>query len=358
MQKDKLEKLTSERSKPCVTISMNTHRTHPENVQDAIALKKMCEEAEDRLISEFGKRPIASLLEKLELIPTEINENYNLDSLHIFLSNNTKEIFKSAWPTKENRVQISDSFAVSPIIKSVNRSVEYLILLLSQSGVRLFVARNDTVVTEIENEYFPFTENPHFNTEPLKISDPKASDNMVREFLNKADKAVVKMHNQTNLFCVVICTEGNFSLLRQVADQPKIYLGHANIDYNNQATQQIAVQAWEIMKEQQEKREKGAIDEMKEAVGHGKAITDLSEIYRAAKGGRGDLLIAHIDFSQAVKMTGELSFDLVEDVTMPNVTNDVTSEIAREVLGKKGRVVFTDLNEIKELGDIVLKTRY
>lgn len=37
MQKDKLEKLTAEKSNPCLTISLNTHRTYPENAQDLIS---------------------------------------------------------------------------------------------------------------------------------------------------------------------------------------------------------------------------------------------------------------------------------------------------------------------------------
>jgi len=358
MQKEKLEKLTAEKSNPCVTISLNTHRTHPENTQDAIALKKLCDEAEERLVREFGKRPIALLLDKLELIPSEIDENHNLDSLHIFLSNTTKEIFKSTWPAKDDKIYISDSFALSSLIKSINRSIDYLILVVSQGGVKMFEATNDSVVSEILNDYFPFAGNPHFNTEPSKISDPKASDNMVREFLNKVDKAAVKMYYQTNYNCVVICTDDNYSRLLQVADKPDIYAGHDKIDYNHQASQQIAEQAWEIMKKEQTKREQTAIDEMKEAVGYNKAVSGLSEIYKAAKEGRGDLLLVHNDFSQAVKMTGDTSFKLVDDATQPGVIDDITSEIAVEVISKKGRVVFTNLDEMKELGDVVLKTRY
>jgi hypothetical protein len=358
MQRERLEKLVAETSNPCVTISLNTHRTHPENKQDAIALKKLCVEAEDRLVNEFGKKPIVQLLNKLMLIPSEINENHNLDSLHIFLSNTTKEIFKSTLPAKDDRIYISDSFALSPIIKSINRSIDYLILVVSQGGVKMFKVTNDSVVSEIQNDYFPFTENPHFNTESLKISDPKASDNMVREFLNKVDKAVVKMYYQTNYNCVVICTDDNYSRLLQVADKPGIYAGHANIDYNNQSSYQIAEQAWEIMKIQQTKREKSAIDEMKEAVGQKKAVTGLSEIYKAVKEGRGDLLLVQNDFSQAVKITGDASFELVDDATQPGAVDDITSEIAVEVISKKGRVVFTSLVEMKEFGDVALKTRY
>ena len=358
MQKDTLEKLTAEKSNPCLTISLNTHRTYPDNAQDAISLKKLCEEAEERLVREFGKKSIELLLDKLELIPSEMNENYNLDSLHIFLSNKTKAIFKSTWPTKDDRIYISDSFAIGPIIKSIHRSIDYLILVVSQGGAKMFEATNDSVVSEIQNGYFPFTENPHFNTEPEKISYPKASDNMVREFLNKVDKAAVKLYYQTNLSCVVICTDDNYSRLLQVADKHDIYAGHAKIDYNNQAGHQIAEQAWEIIKEQQTKREKAAIEEIKEAIGHNKAITGLSEIYKAAKEGRGELLLVQNDSSQAVKMTGDTTFELVEDITQPGIIDDINSEIALEVISKKGRVVFTDLNELKGPGDVILKTRY
>ena len=70
------------------------------------------------------------------------------------------------------------------------------------------------------------------------------------------------------------------------------------------------------------------------------------------------MLIAHDEFHQAVKMTGEFSFDLVNDVTLPGVTDDITSDIAWEVISKKGRAIFTSQEELKSLGDIVLKVRY
>ena len=99
MNKEKLEKLATEKNDPCITISMNTNRTFPANQNDIIVLKNLLEEATERVIKEFGKRPVSDLLEKLAHIESEIDVNYNLDSLHIFLSNATQEIIRSAWPT-------------------------------------------------------------------------------------------------------------------------------------------------------------------------------------------------------------------------------------------------------------------
>lgn len=356
--KEQLQKLATEKNAPCVTISLNTHRTHPDNAQDIILLKNLLKEAEERVINEFGKRPAVQLLEKIETVSKEIDVNYNLDSLHIFLSNDTQEIVKSAWETSNNSVHISDSFAIRPLIKNYNRSESYLVMLLSQSGVQLFEAINGDIIKEIKNDDFPFSENRHYTTHSDKGSDAKHVDDLVREFLNKVDKALVKVNNETELKCVVIATEDNYSRLQQVADKASVYLGNVSIDYNNVASHHIAKQSWELVKELQKQRRTEAIGEMQEAVAQGKVLTDLQEIHQAALDGRAELLIVHQDFSQAVVMKNERTFDLVDSPAAPHAIDDVTSLIAWEVISKKGRVIFTSQDEIKDLGNIVLKTRY
>lgn len=355
---EQLQNLANTKSKPCVTISLNTHRTHPETLKDEVVLKNLVKEAEDRVIEEYGKRPVTSLLERLEALDSKIDFNYNLDSLHIFLSNDTEEIIKSTWETSNEGVHISDSFAVRSLIKSYNRSENYLLMLLSQSGVKLYEALNDAIVDEIRNGDFPFSENQHYITHTDKASDGKQVDNMVREFLNKVDKALVKVHNETGLSCVVICTEDNYSRLQQVADKPALYLGYAAVNYNSTAPHQIAKQSWEIVEALQTQRRTDAIGEMKEAIAQGKVLIDLQEIYMASIDGRGDMLIVHQDFSQPVVMNDERTFVLADDASQPDTIDDITSNIAWEVLSKKGRVFFTSQDEIKDLGKIVLKTRY
>lgn len=356
--RQKIDKLTSEKNTPCVTISLNTHRTHPDNGQDVVQLKNLLNEAEERIISEFGKRPVASLLEKIAEVEEEIDANYNLDSLHIYLSNDTKEIIKTAWPVSENGVHITDAFNIHSLIKSYNRSEEYYILLLSQSGVNLYNTINDSIVDEVKNDDFPFSETSYYNTDPERVSDSKRLDDLVREFLNTVDKALVKVHNESGLRCVVISTEDNYSRLMQVADRPSVYVGYTSVHYNETDVHTIAKQGWEIVEVLQQKRRTEAIEEMNEAVGQGAVLTDLQEVFQASIDGRGDLLIVHEDFSQPVLMTGDRTFEYTDDITQKDAIDDITSTIAWEVMSKSGRVIFTGQDEIKELGNIMLKTRY
>ena len=358
MKKDKLEKLASEKNYPCVTISLNTFRKYPENQNDNLKLKDLLTEAKERVINEFGKYPVKELLQKIDTIEKEIDFEYNLDSLHLFLSNSTKEIIRSTWPTMQNAVHVSESFAVKPLIKVFNRTVEYMILKLTKSEVRLLLAINDGIVGEIKNDDFPFENNVDDTTDTETITNGKQAENQVREFFNKIDKAVVRVNNKTDMKCVVISTDDNYNRLMKVADKPSVYLGWTNINYNYTASHSIGSDAWQIVNVQQKKGRAEDIKEMQEAVGKSNVITDLSEIYRAAKEGRGDLLIVNDNFHQAVRVTGEFSLDLVEDVTLPGVIDDITSDIAWNVISKKGRAIFTTQEELKTLGDIALKVRY
>jgi hypothetical protein len=120
----------------------------------------------------------------------------------------------------------------------------------------------------------------------------------------------------------------------------------------------MAESAWKVVNELQRLQRADAIKEMKEAVGNGKVVTGLPEIYKAAKEGRGDIIISHDGYHQPVKMTGEFTFDTVDNASEPGVIDDIVSEIVWDVISKKGRVIFTNQDEIKTLGEIALKVRY
>lgn len=358
MIKNVIEKLTAHQGDPCVSISLNTHRLHPDNQQDAIVLKNLVREATERVTDLYGKRDVKALLEKLDSLPDQIDVNYNLDSLHIFLSNEISEIVKSPWPVAKDHVDIATSFGIRPLIKAYNRTADYLLMVLSQGGVNLYHAQNDAIVAEIRNDDFPFSETRHYHTDQLKISDPKAVDHMVREFLNRVDKAAIQVYNEWKWPIVLIATEDNYARLMQVADRPQAYVGYAAIDYNDTAPHTLAAQGWGPMQEELKKQRAAAIEELQEAVGQGKVLTDLQEIYRASLEGRGELLIANQDFMQPALLNPDGSMEPVADPADRHATEDVVSDIAWNVISMGGRAVFTGQEALLEIGEVVLKTRY
>lgn len=358
MLKETLDKLAKQKGAPCITISLNTHRTHPDCAQDVISLKNLVSEASDRLESEFGKRETTSLIESLNKLASGINERDNLDSLHLFVADGVAKAVRIAYAADAPGVHISDSFAIRPLLMAYNRSEEYLVLVLSQNGVSLFEAMNDGMLGEVYDDDFPFKENPHYETNATRQSDSKAMDNLVLEFLNKVDKAVVSVHADSGLPCVVIATEDNHSRLLQVADRSDIYVGKASINYNATSPHQLASQAWEVMQGLQADHKQQAVEELKQSISQGKVVTDLADIYRAAKEGRGELMIVSNGHTQPARITGDTTFDAVIDAKEPGVVEDIIGLTAWEVVARKGRAVFVDNGQLGELGPVALKVRF
>jgi hypothetical protein len=232
-EKQLLQMLIRVQDELCITISINTHRTHPDNLSDRIKIKNFIGEAIDRLTDKYDMRDVAGLIKQLEKIAQELDINYNLESLHIFVSDTIAEVFKSSWETNQEGVHISNTFAVRPLVKEIGRQTSYLVMLLSQSGVHLFRALNGRIVEDISSEEFPIAENQFYNTFPDKSSDAKHLDDLLREYLNRVDKALLRYIGDTKSVTLVFCTENNYSKLLQVADRPSIYYGYLPIDYNN-----------------------------------------------------------------------------------------------------------------------------
>ncbi len=303
MLKDQMHTLAQPQEGPCITIALATHRTHPDNQQDAILLKNLINEAEDRLLKNNDRRSVDKLLKNLHAIEPQIDNRLNDFGLYVFVSADTTEFVRTMWPPAENKVYIDQEFALRDIIKAYNRSEDYYILHLSQSGVQLYESLNDRIYDEVKSNGFPYRDNPHYLTDRQAKSDPKKVDNQIKEFLNTVDKSMVAVHALHPLEIIVASTRENFDYLLEVADQPQIYSGHFTIDAGRADIHYLSDKAWPVVKDLQKARRAAAIDELMAGISSGKVLTDMQEIYQAAREGRGELLLVKSDYSQPIDIT-------------------------------------------------------
>lgn len=363
MTKKVLKQLAEEKSNICVTISFNTHRTHPDNLQDEIVLKNLISEAKQRVSDEFaGSKDSKVVLEKLDAVSEKIDINYLLDSLHIFISENTEEILKSIWPVTENNVYVDDSFAIKPLVKIFNRSQEYLLLQLSMNETRLFSIVDENVQEEIHNENFPFGETPYVAEINVRKSDSAHVDNLQKEHFRIIDKAVVDyvLNTDKTLKVVVATTDENYHIFLEASTRPETYIGSFKVNHNNQENTPwfMAKQAWEVAKQNNIKLVAEDVEDARASVSQGKLSTDLVEIYQAALDGNAELLIVEREYSQPVRLVDDNNLELIDDANEHGAVDDIVSLIAWEVISKGGRVVFVANELIEDLGSIVLKKRY
>ena len=142
-----LKSLRETKANPAVSIFVKTHREHPANEKDPIALKNQLKVVEERLTNEYDKQTASAILKGIHAKTDDLNHNYNLDTLAIFASTEDVQVIRMPLDTTE-RVVISDSFATRDLVRDMASAVHFYTVVLTRDVARLIEASNDRVVAE------------------------------------------------------------------------------------------------------------------------------------------------------------------------------------------------------------------
>jgi len=352
-----LKKLKDLQSECCVTITLSTHRTKPDNLQDEKNLKNLVKEVEDRLHNDFDKRFVWPIMEKLNSLVEEIDHNYNLEGLVLFVNEEIAEFTRL--PIKlENRTVVDTTFATRDLVRALHLESGYYVLVLSRDEARMIEAHNDKVVHEL-GAPFPIVNNTLYSTTQPEIANAQRQTNLVQEFFNRIDKMVIEVYNN-NPLPVVIATEGsNFSEYQQIADNKDIILGHINKNRNNDKAHHILPDAWELVKTTLKERNDARMSELNQAVGSGKFLSDFNDIWKAILEGKAKTLYVEKGFYQPAKINnGTLELLDQDKAHDTGVVDDIIDEMIEHNLRFGGDNVFLSKEDLKEFQGLGLITRF
>jgi hypothetical protein len=357
MLKNKLKQLGNVQGDPAVSILLNTHRTHPDNKQDAVTLKNLINEAEKRLYETYDKRTVWPIMESLRLLEAEIDHNYNLDSLAVFVAANTAEALKLPVGV-EDRVIIDRNFATRDLVRALQQTERYYVLCISHAKARLLQAVNDKVVQEYAaGSPFPYLNKTVYVTDNLKKSMGNVQDNFSKEFFNRVDKEFQTHYKMEPLPLVLAGDERNIAYYREIADKNEWIIGSITGNYDDESPHEIITKTSEVVRDYVNRRRENALAEIEQAQSDQKLLDDLSDIYRAAQEGRADTLYVEKDFFQPALIEGD-TLTVREDPTEPGVTDDIIDDIAETVMAYGGSVVFMPPGSLSEYRRIALRVRY
>lgn len=354
----KLKQLKDETGKYCVSIIMNTHRTSPDNEKDPIVLKNHLKEAKERLLAAYDKREVASVMEHLESLEEQIDHSMNLESLVLFANEHKAEFLRL--PVKvTDRVVLDTSFATRDLVRALHKESNYFVLVLSQRDVRLIEALNDKVVKEIGGD-FPLENTSLYSTNKDEIANAGRQTKLVAEFFNRVDKALNKVRKE-NPLPVLICTEeANYHEYLKIADEKgsilETYLNKNRLDEKAHA---IVTDAWSIVSKKMKEQRNARKEELSKAVGTGKFLSDLSDIWKGIGEGRVDtLFIEEGLFAPAIIKNLEIHLVDEDRASEKGVIDDIYDEMIEANLSFGGDVVFLTKGDLEKFHAIAAKTRY
>ena len=352
MMKATLKSLKTTRGNPAVSIFVKTHRTHPENEQDSIALKNQLKVAEDRITNEHDKRTSDKILELIHAKTDELDHNYNLDTLAIFANENEAQVLRLPFDAKE-RVILGEKFATRDLVRDMSEAVHYYVLVITSEHARLIEAINDRVVKEIGGESERQSQMSELTFPINNTSLPTGS---------KADRTGSSDDDSyLKEFMILVGDSRTLGFYEQVVDNDSFIIGKVEHlpNLKDGRAEEIVAGVQEVVETQRATRYETAQGELEKARNEKMVRTNLQQIYRSAvEGNAVKLLVRQGHIVPATIDESALTLLVADDATAEGVTDDAVSEIIEIVSHNGGEVVFVPKDSMDEKEPIALITRY
>ncbi len=360
MNRQEIQLLQRMRLMPSVTITMPTHRTSPDNKQDPIRLKNLTTEAVNRLLKDFSKRDIEPLLGRLRAVTEEIDHEYNLDGLAIFVNRDFSRTYRLPFKLKE-RVVVDDQFHTRDLVFAMNRSPRYWVLVLSEKPTRLYEAVRDDL-EEVTDGLFPMKYTGPGADEPLPggfgIEPSIKLDRYHEAFFREVDREFDRVTKSDPAPLVLVGVDYYLSTFNKVATKNDL-IAEVRGNYDRLNAHDLGRLVWRYAEPGFQARSEQALRDLEAAVGARRYASTIGEVWRYAHEGRVATVLVEENFHAPARLSEDgmniVVSDKPEDL---NVMDDATDFVVEETLLKGGRVVFVPDGTLAQHGRVAAILRY
>jgi hypothetical protein len=344
---------------PCITLTMPTARSMPDNAQDPVRLKKLVAAARKRLEEEAGKRPAAKALESLERAAESVDHNRNYEGLAIFASEEVELTLKTRFPLPES-LTIDERFAIRTLLRAERRAEPYAVLALSLEEARLFEGQREDLF-EVRGQGFP-AKNSSVGAGSKVPSGPgvnatKAVDESRRRFVREClDMARAVEGLPATL--VACGTEEILSSVQGEVGASFDVVATLAGNYLRANPSELGAKAWAALREARRARSAELVERLQEARSQNRYESGIQPLAALAAQGNIAMLVCGMDYRAAGvvnEATGDLTF--IEEPTHKDDVDDVVEWVVQKVLDTGGEVRFVEEDLMGE-APIAAVTRY
>jgi hypothetical protein len=361
MNRHELLRLQQIRDYPCVTITLPTHPSLPENKEDQIRLRNLIRQAKERLLREFEKREVAPLISRLEVWGGTIDFASFSEGLALFVSRDFDQAITLPYTLPE-RVVVDETFLTRDLVFAMNRAQRYWVLALSEKPTRLFEGCREALLESMTGGFPLMHEGPGGEQSlpgGFGIRKSAYRDEYMRQFFRKVDSALRPLAMDNQMPLAVAGVDRYLAFFGEVTQHRELIIATLPGSYDKASAHELGRLIWPPVRAALEDQRRQSLLELEKAAGENLLVSAIAEIWRMAKEGRGRLLFVEKDFHYPGR-TDETGMLLTPaaDATAPGVIDDAVNEIIEFVVSRGGKVVFVGQGELQADPPIQLIVRY
>lgn len=342
---------------PALSILLPTHRTSPDNKQDPIVVKNLVSEATERLSQEFSGRDLEPLLVNLDGLVSDINYAHTLDGLALFVSHEFAKLFYLPF-TVPKRVVIDQTFATRDLVYGLHRAQRYWVFLLSQNATRLLAGTGDTLEEVVDGSFPMQMEGPGATTALPDSADSAYLDDRHRRFFQQVDRAFADYAADDTLPLILGGVIRQISFFQEVSQYASQVAGTITGNFDKATVAELVPEVWPFVQEVRGKQRAAALAALDAAMGEGKVVSAIEEVWRLANDGRGKLLLVEKGYHVPAVVDDKGGLQVVAEPGGTEVMDDAVDEIIEAVLAKGGEVMLLEDGTLPDHRHIALTLRY
>lgn len=371
MKSTTLNNIKGNKSSPCVTVIIPTHKTSPERSIDPIEVNKTIKQVKDNLLLKYGKKKGAELAGKLEEFEKSIDYTHNAEGLGLFVSAEISEIVQFPFPVIEKTI-VGDKFETRDLIYLSAYLEDYLLLSISMDETKLYRG-SGTELKEIRNNDFPRKyiddyeyERPSLGSSygpSLKSTEKDKSiitKERVERFLHETDKLLSPYLNNNHIPLIIAGVKQELGYFQKESTHTAQIAGKIVGNYTHSSLTEFGEMAFERIIKHREKITQQEIEKLSDSIGKELAVTGIRSVWKAAMEGKGLLLMVEKDFTKPgfVKRDDNTNLYLTPPVENHNIMGDAVETIMETILEKNGKIRMVDNGTLTDHDQIALILRY
>jgi hypothetical protein len=319
-----------------VSIYAPAHKMAPENQGDRIVVKNLVTIALEQIEKLGPKRDYESLINNLNEAFESVDWNHSTEGLGILASEQGFWKYNLSHSPAE-QVTVSDTFSVAELAKTVTKSWEYYLLVLSESPTRLFHGDRE-MLTEIKGD-FPMEHTGRGGASGIPTAFGQQTsvivDEVHRQFFRKISDGLTKVQAENQLPLVATGVERFLAFWSEVGPEHTPAVGiEGSYDFMSEA--ELSNKVWAQVENHFRAQNKEIVENLNIARGNNTYAGGFDEVLEVAAAGRVRVLVVSDD----------------------ETANPKTEQAIRFTMASGGDVYFVPAKELTDYASVAADMRF
>lgn len=364
-----LTKLKNNKAKPCVSVIIPKPGTSANSTVDKLEVKKALRKAKELVLTKYGDDAQgAELINRLMELSETIDYSHINEGLGFFVSPKVSCLIEFPFLVKE-RVIINNNFEIRDVLYLEETMINYYVLLVNEKEIKLFKGCGDTLYM-IKDENFPmklvddyeYTHTSLGSSHGYALKSSEKDKSIVKEqrFMANIKHADQKLpaYILENIPLIISGDSKDLGYFKKVSVHNHHVAGKIAGNYVHENVQTLGRFSFEKIKEFLKSEEEKMLERLNDSIGKKLAATGIIDVWKAAKEGKGLILLVEKDFSLPVTAGKETPSFFSAEFGELKMNDDAIDDIVETVIEKKGKVVIFENGKLDRFDGIAMILRY